>query len=139
MRLAGVEPGMTVLDPCCGAGTLLLESPGLRLGVDASLDALACARANGLAALTHADAGHLPVATGSVDRVLVNPPWGRQVEARAGLATSPARLWYETGRVLRPDGLAAALLPEPEVSGLRTKTAMPIRIAGRPAFLVLLA
>lgn len=139
VRLAGVEPGMTVLDPCCGAGTLLLESPGVRLGVDHSPIALARARANGLTALANADAGRLPVASAAVDRVLVNPPWGRRVQARACLATSPARLWHEIRRVLRPGGRAAALLPEPDVPGLRVEAALPVRIAGRQAFLVLLA
>ncbi len=137
VRLAGVTPGMSVVDPCCGAGTLLLESPGRRLGVDACPVALGSARANGVPAVTLADAGRLPVASGSVDRVLVNPPWDRQACSRASLATDPARLWRSVRRVLRPDGAVAAVIPEPDLPGLRVTTTLPIRIAGRPAHLVL--
>ena len=136
VRLAGVTAGMTVLDPCCGAGTLLLESPGRRLGLDASPAALACARSNGLRAAVLADAGRLPVAAASVDRVLVNPPWDRQARAHGRLATDPARLWRSVRRVLRPDGLVAAILPAPELPGLRVRTVLPVRVAGRPAHLV---
>jgi hypothetical protein len=138
VRLAGVEPGMTVLDPCCGAGTLLLESPGRRLGFDVSRVALGHARANGLADVGVADAGRLPVADGSVDRVLVNPPWDRQAHPCAGLAVAPDRLWHSIRRILRPDGAVAALLPGPHLPRcLRVTTVLPVRIAGRPAHLVL--
>jgi hypothetical protein len=137
VRLAGVTDGMTVLDPCCGAGTLLLESPGRRLGVDVSPAALACARSNGLRALARADAGRLPVASGSVDRVLVNPPWGRQVSAHGCLAAEPNRLWRSVRRVLRSDGLVAAIVASVDLPGLHVRTALPVRIAGQPAHLVL--
>jgi tRNA (guanine6-N2)-methyltransferase len=137
VRLAGVRDGMTVLDPCCGAGTLLLESPGHRLGVDMSPAALACARSNGLRALTRADAGRLPVAAGSVDRVLVNPPWGRQASPRGRLAAEPERLWRSVRRVLRPNGLVAAVVDSVGLPGFHVRTELPVRIAGRPARLVL--
>jgi 16S rRNA G1207 methylase RsmC len=39
-----------------------------------------------------------------VDRIVVNPPWGRQVPARGALAAEPSRLWAEARRVLRPGG-----------------------------------
>jgi tRNA (guanine6-N2)-methyltransferase len=136
VRLAGVTAGMTVLDPCCGAGTLLLESPGHRLGLDVSPDALACARSNGQHAVARADAGLLPVASGSVDRVLVNPPWDRQAHPRGRLAADPNLLWREVRRVLRPDGVVAAVVPAPELPGLRGRAALPVRVAGRLVWLV---
>lgn len=137
VRLAGVAAGMTVLDPCCGAGTVLLESPGHRLGLDVSPAALACARSNGLHTVALADAGRLPLASASVDRVLVNPPWDRQARPLASLSVEPQRLWREVSRVLRPDGLVAAIVPDAELPGFRPRTVLPVRIAGRPARLVL--
>lgn len=137
-RLAGVTPAMTVVDPCCGAGTLLLESPGCRFGLDESRAAVACARANGLAAAAVADAGRLPVASASLDRVLVNPPWDRQATSLGSLAAEPARLWHSVRRILRPDGLVAAVLAEPDLPRcLRIRTTVRIRVAGRPVHLVL--
>jgi tRNA (guanine6-N2)-methyltransferase len=118
VRLAEVRPGTTVLDPCCGAATLLMEAvhtvPGARvLGLDHDSAALRVATVNtwgeGLE-LLQADAGRLPLAAGSVDRILVNPPWGRQVPARGLLARRPDRLWAEARRVLQPRGRLVALL-----------------------------
>jgi hypothetical protein len=67
--LAGIRPGHTVLDPCRGAGTLLIEAalarPDARFhGYGLSVDAVAAARANagGLpVAVRRSDAGRLPL------------------------------------------------------------------------------
>lgn len=94
VRLASVHSRGVVLDPCCGAGTLLVEAdraaPGAVLvGVDRDPAALRAASVNGpLVKWVRADAGRLPVPSGSVDRVLVNPPWSRQVPAQGALAGS---------------------------------------------------
>lgn len=118
IRLAGVRGGHTIVDPCCGAGTLLVEAgiavPDLRLlGADRDETALRAARDNAggvPAGWLSADAARLPLATGSADRVVVNPPWGRQVPPRGALAARPERLWAQARRVLRPDGRLVALL-----------------------------
>jgi tRNA (guanine6-N2)-methyltransferase len=138
-RLAGVRPGEVVLDPCCGAGTLLIEShqPGSRLlGVDIDPRALAAATGNGAGLpieWLRADAGRLPLDTGAIDRVVVNPPWGRQAPARATLATYPERLWREIERVLRPGGRFVGLLHRQDAEA---EVVIPIRLAGRPAVIV---
>ncbi|MET9831202.1 methyltransferase domain-containing protein [Streptomyces sp. NPDC006385] len=118
--LADIRPGHVVLDPCCGAGTVLIEAalaqPRARLhGFDLSADAVAAARANAgelPVVIRRVDAGRLPFPDGAVDRVLCNPPWGGQVPARGLLATAPTRWWTELRRVLAPDGRAVLLLPD---------------------------
>ncbi|MBB2908868.1 SAM-dependent methyltransferase [Streptosporangium becharense] len=119
--LADIRPEHRVLDPCCGAGTLLVEAgalqPEARLhGFDLDPDALRAARANAAGSpavtLRPADAGDLPLPDGSVDRVVCNPPWGAQVDARGLLGAAPSRWWGELRRVLVPDGMAVVLIPD---------------------------
>ncbi|MFI6385954.1 methyltransferase domain-containing protein [Nonomuraea sp. NPDC050540] len=108
------EPKGLVIDPCCGAGTTLIEAAALApeartLGFDRCGEAIAAAAANGpRLAWARADAGRVPLPSGSVDRVLVNPPWQRQVR----LAGSGHRLWAELRRVLADGGRVVALVPE---------------------------
>ncbi|MFI8215465.1 methyltransferase domain-containing protein [Streptomyces sp. NPDC085932] len=117
--LADIRAGQAVLDPCCGAGTLLIEGalarPDARFqGFDLSAQAVAAARANAGAlpvSVRRCDAGRLPLPEGAADRVLCNPPWGAQVPAGGLLAGAPDRWWRELRRVLSPDGAAVLLLP----------------------------
>lgn len=135
-RLAGPRPGELVVDPCCGAGTLLIEAaqaqPLARLhGFDLDPRALAAARANAEGAegaggaegaagivLRRADAARLPLPDGSVDAVVCNPPWGGQVAPGGGLAAAPGRWWAEVARVLRPEGRAVVLVPDTAALGV---------------------
>jgi tRNA (guanine6-N2)-methyltransferase len=147
--LAGAAPGDTVLDPCCGAGTLLVEQHravlGLRLlGMDwdgASLRSAAANAAGVPVRLARADAGCLPVAGGSVERILVNPPWGRRVPARGLLAGHPERLWAEARRVLRPGGRLVTLIHEGDPAliarhGFGVVATRAVRVAGASALVV---
>ncbi|MEV5414333.1 methyltransferase domain-containing protein [Thermopolyspora sp. NPDC052614] len=120
-RLAAPRPGELVVDPCCGAGTLLIEArltqPLARLqGYDLDPGALAAARANAggdpRIALRRADAARLPLPDASVDVVLANPPWGGQVAPGGALAAAPERWWAELARVLCPEGRAVVLVPD---------------------------
>ncbi|MFJ6658960.1 methyltransferase domain-containing protein [Streptomyces sp. NPDC091377] len=147
---AELRPGAVVLDPCCGAGTLLAEGALIRpdarfLGLDLSGDAVRAARANtrGLPVeVERGDAGRVPLPDASVDRVLCNPPWGGQVRAGGALAAAPDRWWRELRRVLAPDGTAVLLLPGPgELAagvglGLTPTHVQRVRVAGAEAFLV---
>src|SRR5579875_2808666 len=82
-----MTPPMTVLDPCCGSGTILIEAAlqGASVyGGDSDPRALDAARTNIAAAGVQAsvqgwDAQALPLADASIDRVICNLPWGRQV------------------------------------------------------------
>jgi tRNA/tmRNA/rRNA uracil-C5-methylase (TrmA/RlmC/RlmD family) len=81
-RLAKLRAGDVVLDPMCGAGTLLVMAagsadPAAVVGCDISQRAVRDAAANlarrGIAGtVLQADAGRLPLQAGTVDRVLTN-------------------------------------------------------------------
>ncbi|WP_163506349.1 RNA methyltransferase [Fodinicola acaciae] len=137
-RLAGVAERHVVLDPCCGAGTTLGESPGLRVGFDLDVRA-AAANLRGVT-LAVADASALPLADGSVDRVLVNPPWGRAVRPGGGLTADLAPLWRELRRVVTGEAVVAALLPDGVTpAAFHAVRRVPIRVHGRPAVIHVLA
>jgi tRNA (guanine6-N2)-methyltransferase len=119
-RLAKIGPDDTVLDPMCGAGTLLVtaaETAGPRYLVGADLDprAVSAARDNlarrGLpsAAVARADATRLPVPDGSIDRVVANLPFGKRVGSHRGNAALYPGLLRELTRVLTRQGRAALL------------------------------
>ncbi|RJL32068.1 methyltransferase domain-containing protein [Bailinhaonella thermotolerans] len=126
--LADIRPGQRVLDPCCGAATLLIEAHALQpqamyQGVDAAPAALAAARANiaragiGSAGIhvRRGDAAALPLGDATVDRVIANPPWGAQVTPLGRLAARPGAWWRELTRVLGSDGTATVIIPDPSV------------------------
>ncbi|MFL6075430.1 MAG: TRM11 family SAM-dependent methyltransferase [Mycobacteriales bacterium] len=119
-RLAKIGPDDTVLDPVCGAGTLLVtaaEAAGARHLAGADLDprAVRAARDNlarrGLpaAAVVRADATRLPLPDGSVDRVVANLPFGKRVGSHRGNATLYPGLLRELTRVLTRQGRAVLL------------------------------
>ncbi|MBN2007651.1 MAG: methyltransferase domain-containing protein [Anaerolineae bacterium] len=147
LRLAGVPPGAQVLDPCCGAGTLLIEADlaGARvMGGDLSPEALCAARANGAAAavplrLRRWDARRLPLPDSGVDYVISNPPWGRAVAAGTDVNAFYRQICAEAHRVLVPGGRVVLLtsLPQMDFSGLRLETALEISLFGQtPSVLI---
>jgi len=111
--------GDVVVDPTCGVGTIpieaaLLESRVVAVGSDLDRAAVAAARANARRAgvavrFAVGDATEIPIPAGGVDRVVVNPPWGRAVAAGGGLRRTS--LWVGVGRVLAPGGRLVALVP----------------------------
>src|SRR5262245_46684865 len=125
VRLADVRPGQVVLDPMCGAGTILAEQvtagrrgePTARvLGGDLDTGALRTGAAN-LRRLTEPelarwDAGLLPLADASVDRVVCNPPFGKQLGEPEEIGPLYRRVVAEWDRVLRPEGRAVLLVAD---------------------------
>jgi len=121
VRLAKIQPGQTVLDPFCGAGTLLvlageMAAPGRLVGADHQARWLAMAAENGRLravrlGLVRADARALPVAAGAADRVVANLPFGKRVGShRVNTDLYPGAL-REIARVL-PGGGRAVLLTD---------------------------
>jgi len=150
LRLAAPQAGARLLDPCCGAGTILIEAAAEGLharGGDIAPEALKAARANVDAAgvvvdVQRWDARRLPLADASVECVVSNPPWGRAVAADMDLDAFYRRLCDEIHRVLRPGGHAVLLTGVPDLvrlPGMQLKTRLEISLFGqRPLILAFL-
>jgi 23S rRNA G2445 N2-methylase RlmL len=156
VRLAGIGPGMTVLDPMCGAGTILAETidvarrrrgdPVRVMGGDIDPNAVFVASQNteklGPVDLARWDATRLPLAPASVDRIICNLPFGKQLsspEEIMPLYQAAAREW---DRILRAGGRAVLLVAEQDAlrGPLRARRWQPtrelrVRLLGQPAIL----
>ena len=132
VRLAGIGPGMTVLDPMCGAGTILAEAMDIAakrsragkvlvVGGDVDPNAVFVASQNleklGPVDVARWDATALPLETASVDRIVSNPPFGKQLSSIEQIGPLYEAAAAEWDRVLRPGGRAVLLAMEQE--GLR--------------------
>jgi len=123
LRLGGVQKEDRVLDPCCGAGTIVIEAGliGARAtGGDLKREAQMAARQNARAAgvnarLEHWDARKLPVGSGTFEYVVSNLPWGRQVEVDDALVTFYREVCEEVERVLVEGGRAVLLTSTPQL------------------------
>src|SRR5262249_39951081 len=118
VRLAGAGPNHVVLDPMCGAGTILAEQfelarqprlvPRHVWGGARDAAALRAATPNlrplGQAFLARWDATRLPLADQSVDRIISNPPFGKQLGRPEDIGPLYRQALREYDRVLRPGG-----------------------------------
>jgi 23S rRNA G2445 N2-methylase RlmL len=126
-RLVGAAPGMRVLDPMCGAGTILAEQVDLArarragiipvIGGDLSPAALKAAAVNlrsfGPEFLARWDARALPLAPASVERIVCNPPFGVQLGDPNEIGPLYRDAVREWDRVLTPEGRAVIIVSEP--------------------------
>jgi len=155
VRLAEAGPQQVVVDPMCGAGTLLAEQLwvfGQRRattpvwGGDLEHGAVWAAAMNlrklGSAHLVRWDATRLPLADASVDRVLSNPPFGKQLGDPATIERLYRRMVRQYDRVLRPRGRAVLIVPGPEplrpaveAVGWKSLKEVKVRILGQPALI----
>jgi 23S rRNA G2445 N2-methylase RlmL len=123
VRMAEVRPGQFVLDPMCGAGTILAEAlavlgqsrhPSSICGGDLEQQAVRIAAANlrrlGRALLCRWDATRLPLPGGSVDHLISNPPFGKQIGRPEDIGPLYRRMVREYDRVLKPNGRAVLLV-----------------------------
>lgn len=140
----------TVLDPLCGAGTILVErglmAPFDRIiGGDIQDEAVTMARRNarsaGIVATIHPwDAHSLPLDDASVTRILTNLPFGKQIGSHETNVDLYAALIEEFGRVLAPEGLMVTLTSEDRLwdmvlrdHGWKTVKKVVLVVLGLPA------
>jgi 23S rRNA G2445 N2-methylase RlmL len=126
VRLADARPGQVVLDPMCGAGTILAEQiekdrqgrggPARVLGGDIEAEAVRSAGPNlrrlGGALLARWDATRLPLVDSCADRIVSNPPFGKQLGRPEDIAPLYRRMLAEYDRVLKPGGRAVLLVSD---------------------------
>lgn len=121
--LAQLSPHQMALDPCCGAGTILVEAAAmgaLAIGGDQDETAITAARSNAETAgvtidVQRWDARALPLNNASVDHIVTNLPWGRQVEVDSALADFYRATCAEMERVLVADGRIVLLTNLPDL------------------------
>ncbi|RZU03229.1 23S rRNA G2445 N2-methylase RlmL [Kribbella rubisoli] len=162
-RLAGIAPGHTVLDPFCGAGTVLLEAHAIEsraryVGIDRDLAAVGAARANapgagaaeaGVAGEGGAEASGGEAGVGGMlwrvgnarrldvtaDRIITNPPW--DVRLSIGDLGPYTREWR---RALLSGGRVVAVLSQAQAAqltrGWRVQAAYDLSVAGQHARIV---
>ncbi len=123
VRLADVKPRQVLLDPMCGAGTILAEQLAMGrhdqgakvrvLGGDIDHTALRLAEVNlrpvGRAYLVRWDATRLPLADASVEAIASNPPFGVQLGEPEEIGPLYRKALQEYHRVLMPGGRAVLL------------------------------
>ncbi len=163
VRLADLKPGNTLLDPFCGAGTLLAESmllvQGRRLhdgspwklhvlGGDLDPHHLRFTQSNlfhiGEAELKAWDARRLPLPDACVDRVITNPPFGKQISTPEEIVPLYREMVREIDRVLKPGGKAVILVSDAEalkgaveILDWKTSRKLNLRILGQRATIFL--
>jgi tRNA (guanine6-N2)-methyltransferase len=111
-----------VLDPLCGAGTILIERAHLAryrmlLGGDSDAAALEAARDNvgpryKPIELRGWDAAAMPIGDGEATRIITNLPWGRKSGAHVDNQRLYPKLMREFRRVLTPGGLMVLMTSE---------------------------
>jgi len=161
IRLAEIGPQHVVLDPMCGAGTILAERlaapfphvgerKGERGGCapvwggDSDFSAVRAAAINlrrlGPALLAQWDATRLPLAAATVDRLVSNPPFGKQLSSPDAVVPLYHAMLREYDRVLRPGGLAVLIVSAAAVLrsavrniGWKARRQLSVRVLGHPA------
>ncbi|MBO0792488.1 MAG: methyltransferase [Ktedonobacteraceae bacterium] len=148
--LARPTPQDIVLDPLCGAGTILIErallAPSERLlGGDIRREAVEMARLNARSAHVAAnirvwDARSLPLDDAGVTSLVTNLPFGKQIGTSADLHRLYGGLSKEFRRVLAPGGQMVTLTSESQLwysvlrdHGWRVTKKSVVVLLGQPA------
>jgi 23S rRNA G2445 N2-methylase RlmL len=111
----------------------------LAVGGDNDPEAVAAARTNARAAgirvdIEQWDARALPLKDQSVDRIVTNLPWGRQIPVDEELSNFYRSVCAEMMRVLAPGGRIALLTSTPDLlqwDGLKPDSMMEISLFGQ--------
>jgi tRNA (guanine6-N2)-methyltransferase len=140
LRLADVKPGMPLLDPCCGVGTILIEGAAIGAiaqGGDMDAEAVTAAQANAAAftiQIQKWDARELPLEAQTVARIVTNLPWGKQITIDDDLGRFYREVCGEMERVLIPAGRVAVLTSTPHLlqfDQLQLENAIEISLFGQ--------
>jgi tRNA (guanine6-N2)-methyltransferase len=150
--LSRPTPQDLVLDPFCGAGTLLIERALLTgckeqhlIGGDIREEAVAMTRRNARFASVDVnvrvwDARSLPLDQASVTRILTNLPFGKQIGSHEQNQSLYAATLREFKRVLSSDGVLVSLTSEDRLwdtllreQGWRIIKKVVLVILGQPA------
>jgi tRNA G10 N-methylase Trm11 len=137
LRLAG-QPGGTLLDPCCGSGTILTaatEAGWRARGIDIDPHAVRIARTNAPGvAVQVGDVRQLTLDDSAVHACVANLPFGKQYDVPQDMSRWLRAALAEMARVTRPDGrivLLAPAIPAGAVPGtLALERRIPIRLLG---------
>jgi tRNA G10 N-methylase Trm11 len=139
-----------VLDPFCGAATVLIERAHLGryrnlIGSDRDARALDAARENvgpryKPIELHNWDAAALPLREHSVSKIVTNLPWGVRTGSHADNRRLYPRWLDEMKRVLRPGGIMVLLAAETQLMrtlwnrrAISPERVMRVTVLGRPA------
>jgi 23S rRNA G2445 N2-methylase RlmL len=162
VRLADLKPNQVVLDPMCGAGTLLAEAflstKGKKTSAGASWQtrflggdieashvraALANLRQFHVTDVRPWDARSLPLEDASIDRILCNPPFGNQLSTPAEIVPLYRESTREMDRVLRPGGKVVLIVADAQAMrsaiervGWNQERQVQLRMLGQRAFIV---
>jgi 23S rRNA G2445 N2-methylase RlmL len=148
--LSQPTPEDSILDPLCGAGTILIERALLApferaIGGDIRNEAVAMARRNAHSAGVTVtwrvwDARSIPLGEASVNRIITNLPFGKQIGSHETNQTLYTKLAREFRRVLRVDGLLVTLTSEDRLwdtllrdSGWKIAKKVVLVVLGQPA------
>jgi SAM-dependent methyltransferase len=137
VRLAG-GPGGTLLDPCCGSGTILgaaLKAGWVASGSDIDPGAVQAARRNVPGAkIAPGDVHRLEYPDASVGACVSNLPFGNQHLVQGTMTEWLTSALAEMARVTRRSGKIVLLAPDirPAVvpSTLRQRARIPLRLLG---------
>lgn len=141
LRLAKLRDGETLLDVCGGVGTAPvldgLLRPGRGISIDNDAASIAAARRNvdshdlgDRVEVLDADATDLPLADGSVDRVVSDLPFGKRIGSNELNRTLYPAILRELERVLTSDGRCVLLTDDKRVLTESVARARGLKIAG---------
>jgi len=121
VRLARAGPGQLLVDPMCGAGTILAEQLAMDrrvrvLGGDIERSAVRMTQSNllrlGEPDILWWDARWLPLPDASVDHIVSNPPFGKQLSHPEAIGPLYRAMIRSYDRVLVPGGQAVLLVSD---------------------------